>query len=185
MYFCLYLQENLTTNIKLKSYANLKQWRILTSPGYRRGACANKPGGTQVSWRAPSEVCAVSWQWRVVFLSLWTGEFPDMWVRGATVPMPNDCGPRCPLGGVSFPQIFLLGPIARLFSQFEKDLAAAMGTRRLERCPERGPCGLGWCWHSQGLTVRPSLVSSHTLLGNGLVIGDQAEQKRVLHWSWA
>lgn len=185
MYFCFYLQKNLATNIKLKSYANLKQWRVLTSPGYRRRACANKPSGTQVSWRAPSEVCAVSLQWRVFFpLTLDRWVF-DLWVRGATVPMPSDCGPRCFFGGVSFPQIFLFGPIARLYSQFEKDLAAAMGTRRLERYPERGPCGLGWCWLSQGLTVRPSLVSSLTFLGHGLVLGDQTEQKRVLHWSWA
>lgn len=63
----------------------MKQWRVLTSPGYRRGACANKPGGTQVSWRAPSEVCAVSWPWRVGFsLTL------DRWVSGLV-----DTGGNC------------------------------------------------------------------------------------------
>lgn len=149
--------------------------------GYRRGACANQPGGTQVSWRSPSEVCAVSWQGLVVFplsSDRWSSGFVntrDKWI--------NAQRPRAELhlwrSLVS--EVFSFGPIARLFSQFGKDLAAGWGVGLWSAAwREAGVATDTAGLRRQGLPVCSSLISPLAFPVNVLVLLDPRFRKWVV-----
>lgn len=101
---------------------------------------------------------------------------------GQMYQMSSDCGPSCTFGGASFPQIFLFGPIARLFSQFER-LGSWLGESDAGVLPGERPV---WRQILLAGIVRDfqsglASFSPLTFLVNVLVLRDQAFRKGVFY----